>query len=239
LDPFNPKNGYNPNGTSTYSEKFKEKYFKAQSDRMNFLIEDALNKMEQIEAGTYRYPDDDAFIVPRGDARLMQLDLSIHHSTAEPQQLLKDDYTIEDRYVVESVRPVSLSPEDGLEFDSGYFLTVRSFLSVRAIRSNHALDDIDWCSSNNSTPCNVQNLTVPILVTAMGGHYFIRDSEIFYEMAKSPDKEFIVIEGATHGGSACTACMPPGVPYDGRYDNARNNFFDYMAEWINARWPAP
>ena len=31
----------------------------------------------------------------------------------------------------------------------------------------------------------------------MGAHYFIRDSEMFYEWAKSADKDFIVIEGAT------------------------------------------
>jgi len=199
---------------------------------MNRLIEMALDKMGQIEAGTYRYPDDDAFIVPRGCARLMQLDLSIHHSTAEPRKLLKNNGDIEDCCVVESVRPVSLSPEDGLEFDSGYFLTVRSFLSVRAIRSNHALDDIDWCSSNNSTPCNLQNVTIPLLVTAMGGHYFIRDSEKFYDMAASPDKEFIVIEGASHGGTPCTACEQT----PGQYSNTVKNLFDHMEQWINARF---
>jgi hypothetical protein len=42
LDPTNPKNGFNPNGPSTYSEAFKKTYFKAQSDRMNFLIAEAL-----------------------------------------------------------------------------------------------------------------------------------------------------------------------------------------------------
>ena len=31
----------------------------------------------------------------------------------------------------------------------------------------------------------------------MGGHYFIRDNEIHYEMAASKDKDFVVIEGAT------------------------------------------
>jgi hypothetical protein len=94
LDPFSPENGYNPNGSSTYSEQFKKIYFAAQADRMNKLIEDALQKLHEIEAGPY--PDDDApFIVRRGDgARLMELDLSIHHSTVNPQKLLKNDGTI-------------------------------------------------------------------------------------------------------------------------------------------------
>jgi len=42
LDPFNPKNGYNPKGPSKYSDEFKKNYFKAQASRMNKLIETAL-----------------------------------------------------------------------------------------------------------------------------------------------------------------------------------------------------
>lgn len=39
-------------------------------------------------------------------------------------------------------------------------LTVKSFLSVRAVRSNDSMYDIDWCSSNNPSPCNLQQMTV-------------------------------------------------------------------------------
>ena len=233
LDPTNPENGFNPNGPSTYPDAFKKRYFKAQSDRMNFLIAEALERMRQIEAGTYRYPDDDAFIVPRGDeARLMQADLSIHHSTVQPRALLKNDGTIENCCVVESVRVPTLDPEANEEFASTIFLTVRSFLSVRAIRSNDSMDDIDWCSSNNSTPCNLENVTIPLLVTAMGGHYFIRDSEMFFDMAASADKEFIVIEGASHGGTPCTECEQ----FPGQYSNTVRNLFDHIQRWINARY---
>ncbi|NIN34067.1 MAG: alpha/beta hydrolase, partial [Gammaproteobacteria bacterium] len=56
LDPFDPENGYNPEGVSEYTEDFKETYFRAQSDRMNRLIDIALERMAQIEAGTYKYP---------------------------------------------------------------------------------------------------------------------------------------------------------------------------------------
>jgi len=66
----------------------------------------------------------------------------------------------------------------------------------------------------------------------MGGHYFVRDSEIHYEVAASKDKEFIVIEGATHGGTPCTPCE--ATP--GQYSNTVKNFFDYVAKWINARY---
>jgi pimeloyl-ACP methyl ester carboxylesterase len=233
LDPFNPKNGFvePQNGFSNYSAKFKQAYFKGQSDRMNLLIDEALDRMNQIDAGTYRYPDDDAFIVPRGDdARLMQADISIHGSTAQPRALLKDNGSIDSCCIVPSVRPPSLDSESNKEFGSSIFLTVRSFLSVRAIRSTDSIDGIDWCSSNNSTPCNIQNLTVPILVMAMQGHYFIRDSEQYFDMAKSAKKEFVVVEGATHGLGNCNNC-------GGSYMNVRKNIFDYVAKWANAQFP--
>jgi len=236
LDPFDPKNGYNPDGASIYSEEFKEKYFRAQSARMNRLIDIALERMQKIDAGTYRYPDDDAFIIPRSDnARLMRLDPSIDHATIKPRKLIRDDGEIEDCCIVESVRPVSASPEENASFWGGTrMLTLRSFLSTRAIRSTHAMTGIDWCSSNNSTVCNVQHISVPVLITAMGGHYFLRNSEIFYELAASDDKDFVVVEGAVHGITPCTKCVPGG--YDGRYDNSVKNFFDYVADWINERY---
>jgi len=238
LDPFSPDNGFNPNGVSTYSEIFKEKYFRAQSARMNRLINIALARMKGIEEGSYRYPDDDAFIIPRSDnARLMRLDPGIDHSTVKPRKMIKNDGTIEACCIVESVRPVSSSPGENASFGDGTrMLTLRSFLSTRAIRSTHAMTEIDWCSSNNSTVCNVQHISVPVLITAMGGHYFVRNTEITYDLAASKDKDFVVVEGAVHGITPCTKCMPPGEEYDGRYDNSVHNYFNYVANWINERF---
>ena len=238
LDPFNPDNGFNTTGASSYSEEFREKYFRAQSARMNRLIDIATSRMTQIEAGTYRYPDDDAFIIPLSDnSRLMRLDPSIDHATEEPRKLIKNDGSIEDCCIVESVRPVSSSPGENASFGEGArMLTLRSFLSTRAIRSSHAMTEIDYCSSNNSTICNVQHIEVPVLVTGMGGHYFVRNTEITYELAASEDKDYAVIEGAVHGITPCPKCMPPGEEYDGRYDNSVKNYFDYVASWINARF---
>jgi len=77
-----------------------------------------------------------------------------------------------------------------------------------------------------------QSISIPILITAMGAHYFIRDNEIHYDTAISADKEFIVIEGATHGFAPCTACETT----PGQYANSQKNFFDYAAKWIAARF---
>jgi len=73
---------------------------------------------------------------------------------------------------------------------------------------------------------------VPLLITAMGGHYFIRDNEIHYEMAASKDKDFVVIEGATHGITPCTACEKT----PGQYSNVTKNWADYVQRWINTRF---
>ncbi|NCF51565.1 hypothetical protein GWP57_08145 [Gammaproteobacteria bacterium] len=238
LDPFNAMNDYNSKGESAYSDEFKNTYFEAQSQRMNKLIDIALERMAQIEAGTYKYADDDAFVVPRADiSRLMRLDRSIDGSTVKPHKLIKNDGTIEDCCPVPSVRPIDIDPEGNELFSEGTrFLSLRSFLSVRAIRSRNSMDDIDYCSSNNSTLCMVQHISVPVLVTAMTGHYFVRNSERIYDMTASKDKDFVAVEGATHGGNPCTACMPDGEAYDGRYDNAVRNDFDYVAGWINERF---
>jgi pimeloyl-ACP methyl ester carboxylesterase len=236
LDPFSAKNGYDPDGPSHYSDAFKTKYFKAQAERMNRLIDGARGKLRRMRAGTDTFPDDDVFLVIRGEgARLMELDPTVHHSTLKPQKLLKNDGTIVTQ-IVESVRPAPMNrgsaERNGSFTDGTRLLTVRSFLSTNAIRATDSMDGIDWCSSNNSTPCALKNISVPILITAMGAHYFVRDNEIHFETAAAADKDFIVIEGATHGIRPCTACETT----PGQYGNSVKNFFDYVTTWINKRY---
>jgi pimeloyl-ACP methyl ester carboxylesterase len=233
LDPFNPQNGYR-DGASHYSQEFQKKYFAAQAARMNRLIAQATAELKAMKSGAASYPDDDAMVVTRFEgARLMELDPSIHHGTLTPQKLLKNDGTVATQ-IVESVRqPARGYDRRNASFDGGArLMTLRSFLSANAIRARDSLDDVDWCSSNNSTRCAVRSLTIPILIAAMGAHYFIRDSEIHYQEAASADKDFIVIEGATHGAMPCTPCE--STP--GQYSNSQKNFFDYITRWINARF---
>jgi hypothetical protein len=173
LDPYSINNGFNPNGPSHYSDDFRKRYFKAQADRMNRLIAAAKAKLEKINAGQGSYPDDDAFVIPRGEnIRLLELDLNIHHNTVMPQKLLKNDGTVVTQ-IVESVRvPTPVRPEEVNSFRAGTkLLTVRSFLSANAIRSTDSMNGIDWCSSNTSTDCALRSISVPVLVTAMGGFY--------------------------------------------------------------------
>jgi pimeloyl-ACP methyl ester carboxylesterase len=225
LDPYNPANGYDARQPH-YSDAFKRKYFKAQADRMNRLID--------LAKAALAKKDDDVFLVVRGEgARLMELDPSVHHATLKPRKLLKNDGSVVTQ-IVESVRPIGRGSEaQNAAFSTGTrLLTVRSFLSANAIRARDSMDDIDWCSSNNSTPCALKQVTIPLLVTAMGAHYFIRDNEIHFEVAASADKEFIVLEGATHGIAPCRACERT----PGQYSNSVRNYFDYVQKWIHARF---
>ena len=227
LDPFDPKNGYRPTGASTYTDDFKARYFKAQADRMNRLIAEAQARLRALDG------DNDVMVIRRAmGARLMELDPAIHHATAKPARVLKNNGRIVTQ-VAESVRPIGrMTAQQNASFQSARVLTLRSFLSANAVRATNSMDGIDWCSSNNSVPCAVQHIGVPVLFTAMGAHSFIRDNEIHYEMAASADKEFIVIEGATHNMTPCTDCEKT----PGEYSNVTKNFFDHVAAWIEKRF---
>ncbi len=243
LDPFDPNNGYNPNGNSNYSKQFQTAYTRAQSDRMNDWIEQALHIRAQAAAGNWRFPDDDSIIVARGGgsqagggsgANLFVPDVDILCCTVKPQKLLLNDGSIVTQ-IIHSVRlPDPTIATGNQTFDQGTKnLTVTSYLSAGAIRSTDSLDykQIDWCSSNNSTPCALQNISVPLLITNMGAHYFFTDGEQFYEnYAASKDKDFVTFAGLLHPITPCTNC--PGGPYD----NQVKNYWDYVFNWIKTRF---
>ena len=244
LDLFDPKNGYSPNGQSHYSKAFQDRYFAAQAKRMNELIDRALAIQERIKKGDYPYPDDDIFLIPSGgnpgagaggDAKLATLDPSITdlQSTARPEKLLKNDGSI----VTQIVKSVEVA-EPGMAktnraFDTGTkIFTLKSFLSANATRATNANNGIDYCSSNNSTTCAVQSISVPILIAAMGAYQFIRDDEIIFDKSSSRDKDYFVLEGAVHGFTSCTACETTR----GQYSNSVRNLFDYIRDWTNKRF---
>jgi hypothetical protein len=244
LDPFDPKNGYVAGGVSHYSADFQRRYFAAQSKRMNALIDQSLAKLQRMKDGTYGYPDDDIIVIPRGgnpgsgpgaSAGLFNLDPSIAGvmSTARPEKLLRNDGTIVTQVVHSVYVPDPKLKQLHYSFDNGTkILSIRSFLSANAVRSTNSLDGIDDCSSNNSTICAVQSISVPELFAAMGAHYFVRDVEREYDLAASKDKDYIVIEGSTHFFTPCTACEKT----PGQYSNTMKNLFDYIRDWINKRY---
>jgi pimeloyl-ACP methyl ester carboxylesterase len=251
LDPFDPANGYNglppdhePDGDSTYSDHFVDKYAQAQSRRMNGLIKEAQQIRKKIELGLIETanPNDltqHPFPIFRANARLVQLSTEVQCCTLHPTRLLQDSNgMLSVPQIIHTVRvpqpEIREDDEDENEFEE---LSLTSFLTANAIRSKHSLDEskIDWCSTNNSTPCAVANISVPTLVMAMQGHYFIRDGEYIYESSASKDKKFVVVEGATHGLGNCNACA--NYHGTGPYTNVPLNLWNYVANWANKRFP--
>jgi hypothetical protein len=210
------------------------KYTDEQANRMNDLIDQALQLRADIAAGNSLPTENDAFVAYRDSARLSDFSTGVWKGTLNPAKLLKNNGTIDASQIVNTVRVPDPGNKDTDEsFEGALFLNLTSFLSANAIRAWNSLDGIDWCSSNNSTPCAVAHLspTLPILVMSMQGHYFIRDGEFIYQSSVSTDKDFVVVEGATHGLAPCTACSALHGGAD--YSNARTNLFDYVATWAN------
>jgi hypothetical protein len=230
LDPYNSNNGFNPTGTSNYSDDFKQRYHRAQADRMEKLVNTAQTRLQRAEEGKDSYRDNDVFVIGKGETGpLFRLDLSIAHSTVKPRKLLKNDGSVVTQ-IVESVRlPAPSLGDQSDSFEGGArLLTLHSFLSVRAIRAKTAYE-FDMSSNNNSTGYHLQHISVPLLLVASGAHYFIRDNETHYELAASADKDFVVTEGAAHTGPSCVPCEQ--VP--GQYANSAVNQMNYMVDWVN------
>jgi hypothetical protein len=147
--------------------------------------------------------------------------------------LLKNDGSI----VTQIVRSVAVA-EPGMAktnrgFDTGTkIFTLKSFLSANATRATNANGGIDYCSSNNSTTCAVQSISVPIMIAAMGAYQFIRDDEIIFDKSASRDKDYFVLEGAVHGFTPCAPCETTR----GQYSNSVKNLFDYIRDWTNKRF---
>jgi hypothetical protein len=239
LDPFDPKNGYNPNGASHYSESFRTRYYAAQSKAMNEQIAKVLELQARIKKGEHIYPDDDIVLVPFSDqagaARLDQMDPSIPEimSTARPEKLLKNDGAIVTQVVKSLEPPHPEQAKRNRSFGDGTkVLTVKSYLSANAVRSTNSIDGIDHCSNNNSTICAMQYIKVPTLIAAMGAYHMLRDEELMYDKSAAADKDYIVIEGAELNYTACKACETT----PGQYGNSLKNLFDYIAKWANARF---
>jgi pimeloyl-ACP methyl ester carboxylesterase len=232
LDPFDPANGFNPGGESHYSADFKARYFKAQADRMNRLIDTAVALRSRMASTGRPFPDDAPFMIPRASARLMELDLSIDRGTVSPRKLIRNDGTIVTQVVDSVRRPAPKRAKDNRTFEGGKLLTVRSFLGVRAIRATDSMEAFDVESNNNSTPAHLRQIHVPILMMTAGGHYFIRDNEKMFDLAASEDKDFAVVEGAAHGIVPCGPCEQT----KGQYGNSVKNTFDYMKAWIDKRF---
>jgi hypothetical protein len=233
LDPSNPDvQQRDADGETVWADDFKQRYIAGQAERMDRLIEQARSQLAAAKAAGVANPGAQAFEIAGGPGMTpAEMFPNTLDRSEKPRQFLKNDGTIVTEIAVQT-RPRSSQTADGGPRRGERQMTLQSFLTANAVRGRNSLDGIDWCSTNSATPCGAAAITVPVLVTAMGSHSFIRDGEIIFEATKSLDKEMIVIEGATHDFVPCIACEET----PGQYSNVTKNHFDYAAKWITSRF---
>jgi hypothetical protein len=237
LDMFSPANGYDLAGKkATYSPEFTKRFYAAQSARNKKIVDDALARLKVIEAGKGQFSDDEPLVIPgmgvnASGARLYQPDLNFVEHTRNPHTLIKADGTMSEQ-IIHTVRPPSGEQSVG-NLNSLRVMTqntsVRDFLQNSALRTgpNFAMTaddivDVDWKSAATSTPANVEGVTVPTLVLAMGCHYLLVPAEIIYDHVAAKDKTFAAVEGAVH---TFTPCKP-------EYGDTTKRVFDFADSWL-------
>jgi pimeloyl-ACP methyl ester carboxylesterase len=234
LDPFDPSNGFNPAG-SHYSKEFQKRFSEAQAAMMGGFIEQAKKQEQDLKVNGFTYANEDMILVPttKASAWLTRLDADFEgaRKTIRPEKLLKNDGTVV-KQVVTSVA-VTTAPADVKTIETNY-MTTNAFLTAHAVRGQDSQGQIDYCSTNAAAICAVQYVDAPIMVAAMGGYMFVRDGERLFDHAVTKDKDFVVIEGAVHGFTPCTACEKT----PGQYSNTMKNLFDYVQDWTNRHFPS-
>jgi pimeloyl-ACP methyl ester carboxylesterase len=235
LDPFNPQNGFNPSGPSHYAPAFRDRYVAAQAAKMKALVARAATLRSALKSGAVTDPAADT-VVSLGvgfATHLDELDPGIDAimATRQPRRLLRNDGSI----VVQPIHSVSVGNPEEAKFPGGPvddIKTSASFLSRSAVRATDSLDAIDYCSSNSVTMCNTRSIHAPVLFIAMGANTFIADEERMYDSSPAKDKDYIVVEGALHGGQPCVKCEKT----PGQYGNSQTNMYKYITDWINHRF---
>jgi len=237
LDMFDGRNGYDrEQRRASFTPEFSRAFYAAQAARSTKLVNQARARLAAIDKGDSNYADDEPFVVPgmgvnATGARLYQPDVRVVSKTRAAHLLLKADGTTPTE-IVRSVRPPSgANPDEALGSLSVMTQnsTVRRFLGMSAIRTHQDYafteDDIvgvEWASAMSSTPANAEGITVPTLVMSMTCHYLVVPDEIVFNHLAARDKQFALVEGATHN---FTPCRPD-------YGDTVARTFDYIDGWL-------
>ena len=238
LDMFSQRNGYSPDGAH-YSPDFVQRYVSAQGERSARLIGRAQERWTTIQAGRGFYADDEPFEVHGVSSRIWMPDLRLQERTRGAYPLLHADGSVTTE-IVHSVRRPSGSARVSRSYASALVgISVREFLCSHSLRTgaDYAIGEdfvsgVDWDSSITSTPTNMAHVSVPTIVMPMTGHYFLVTDEIIYEHAAAADKELVCVNGASHGGTTCTACER----FPGEFGDTAETLFNYLEGWLERRF---
>ena len=222
LDMYNPRNWASGNPETLegihYSQEFLDRYRKAQSQRMNQLIERAEKKLKDIEQGNGRFIDDDLMVINGIWAQPWYLDLSLGGTTLP---MVKADPAVGANGFGE--RPMRNDKERNRSLAGAAIHSAKSFLSFRSIRSSHPYTGLDVSSSNGVTTYHLSKITIPMLFvigTADVQVYLADFDENFRSVRDDVDKSAVFIKGANHGLG----------PTPGHRQQAIETVLDWMAQ---------
>ena len=241
LNMFNPANGFDPDG-STYPDDFLMKFFNAQADRNNRLIDFALERLSVIDAGKGFYADDEPMIMPGSmqigfNNKLFPQDIRFLSRSRGEWPLIHRDGSATTGVVHTVRKPKNGAPLTGSFVRGALNTTVKTFLVTHAVRAldGYGYDEaevrgIDWNSSYNCTCGNVAGVTAPMLVLGMTANWEFAAAEMIYNNSGSSDKSLAYIEGADHDFRTAKSCER----YEGEFGDTIKTTFDYVDKWLAA-----
>jgi pimeloyl-ACP methyl ester carboxylesterase len=235
------KVGYNPDGSSSYTEAFKHEYEMAQVNRLNEIMAEAQNRLAAIKAGKGNYSDDEPFTVAGANQirmfnKLFPQDLSLLNHTKKAWTLIHGDGSTTTE-IVHSLR-APMQPDTKVEgLSQAMTTTVRGFLSSTALKVNSdfritdtGFEGIDWTSNINNPVGNAEGITVPILMVGMTGSWEYLAAEHIYNHCPSADKSIAFVEGASH----MFFPDPDAERYNNKkFGNTVKALFDYVDSWLS------
>ncbi len=236
LDLWAPQNGYDPkSNTAKYPDDFIKRFLAGQHNRTERLIADAQARLRAIEAGKGPFKDDEPFFIAgmaenSVGARINLADGRLLSRTHAAHMHLKADGTRPVEIVHSTRKPQGMTTDRDTFEETGQDVTVRHFLSFQALRTTpdfalteDSMQGIDWRSSGNSAPGNVENITVPTLVMAATCAIHLVALETVYDHSVAKDKEFVAVEGANHNFSPCRP----------EFGDTRKRTFDHVDAWLS------
>ena len=236
LDPFNPKNGFSPEGC-LYSQAFIKRFCAAQRERNNAIVQRALDRLHLIEAGKGNYNDDEPFIVTAAAQmapmnKLFPQDARLFHHTKKAYPLIHKDGSITTE-IVHSVRKAHGGRNPSASVRACVISTVKSYLTNRAVMAGEnyrfyedGAEGVLWDDTYNCTPGNVKNISVPMLVMGMTGGYEYLAAEAVYQNSGSRDKSIAFVEGDTHNFD-CRG-------REEEFGDTQKLVFDYADRWLES-----
>jgi hypothetical protein len=240
LDLFDPGNGFDPHGPH-YGEAFIHRFQSAVGQRNNRLIQTALQRLHELDAGRGSFSDDEPLVIPGAyftgaNNKLFSQDPQLLSHTREARPLLHKDGRVTTE-IVHTVRvPENMSSTTPSLQRGALRTTVRHFLATFAVRVGNdfgydesAIRGVDWASSYTTPPGSVEHIKVPLLTMGMTGHWEFLAAEVAYDHARSADKSIAFVEGATHVYTPCDACAKT----PGEFGDTVRTLYDYVDGWLS------